>query len=94
MFLRYEDFVSNPPEMIRAIAAFVDERVDPDPFIDPRTVRLGANHTVSGNPDRFRQGSVSLREDVEWRERMRPRDRRITTALTFPLLLRYRYPLR
>lgn len=94
IFLRYEDFVTDPKNAIDRIAAFVGERVQPDPFIDDNAVKLGPNHTVSGNPDRFERGPVRLRADVEWVDHMRSLDRRVTTALTFPLLVRYRYPFR
>jgi hypothetical protein len=94
ILLRYEDFVADPRIAIDWIAAFVGERVEPDPFLDANTVKLGPNHTVSGNPDRFQHGSVTLRADVEWLDGMSSLDRRVTGALTFPLLLRYRYPFR
>jgi hypothetical protein len=40
---------------------------------------------------RFQHGSLRIREDDEWRRRMPERDRRVVSALTSPLLLRYRY---
>jgi Sulfotransferase family len=94
ILLRYEDFVTDPRNAIDRIAAFVGERIQPDPFIDDNAVKLGANHTVSGNPDRFERGPVRLRADVEWLDRMRSLDRGVTTALTLPLLVRYGYPFR
>jgi len=94
ILLRYEDLVTDPKHAIDRIAAFVGEPVQPDPFIDEKTVKLGANHTVSGNPDRFERGAVRLRADVEWLDRMQSFDRRVTTALTLPLLVRYGYPFR
>ena len=57
-------------------------------------MRLAATHSVSGNPNRFGTGEVELRADEEWRRAMRGLDRGMVTALTWPLLLRYRYPLR
>ena len=55
-------------------------------FLDGTTVTLGVDHTVAGNPMRFERGSFELKADQEWRTSMRPRDRRITTAMTWPLL--------
>jgi hypothetical protein len=55
---------------------------------------MTTTHSVSGNPNRFGTGEVELRADEEWRRAMRGRDRGMVTALTWPLLLRYRYPLR
>ncbi len=50
-------------------------------------------HSVSGNPDRFQEGIVELRSDDEWKRLMRARDRRVVTTTTWPLLLRYAYPI-
>lgn len=61
------------------------------PFTDEHTVELETNHTVEGNPMRFQQGTVELHLDEEWKKGMKRTDRRISTALTWPLLLRYGY---
>ncbi len=58
------------------------------------SIELPGTHTLSGSPSRFRTGSIELRTDVEWREKMRPGAARTTTLLTAPLLARYGYPLR
>jgi len=92
--LRYEDFIGDPPAAIRRIAALAGEAPAALPFSGPTTVRLAATHSVSGNPNRFGTGEVELRADEEWRRGMRGLDRGMVTALTWPLLLRYRYPLR
>jgi hypothetical protein len=94
MLLRYEDFVSEPKETIRRIAARIGKDLSPNPFVDEHTVDLGSNHTVSGNPDRFDRGLISLRPDVAWMDRLSAFDRRLTTSLTLPLLLRYGYPIK
>jgi hypothetical protein len=60
-------------------------------FTGEPTVTLAPTHSVKGNPDRFRTGPIEIRLDDEWRRAMRPRDRRVVTALTWPLLLRYGY---
>lgn len=52
------------------------------------------NHTVAGNPLRFERGAITVRPDVEWRAGLAPGARRLVTALTWPLLLRYGFPLR
>ena len=92
--LRYEDFVRDPQPAVRRIAALTGETPAAWPFTGPAKVRLAATHSVSGNPNRFGTGEVELRADEEWRRAMRPADRAMVTALTWPLLLRYRYPLR
>jgi hypothetical protein len=90
--LRYEDFVRKPQESIRAILKMLNEEASRLPFVDGTRVRLGTSHTVSGNPNRFQTGVVELRPDDEWASRMVPRDRRLVTLLTLPLLARYGYP--
>jgi hypothetical protein len=90
MFLRYEDFATEPRAAVSRILAFLGEEAAP-PFVDENTVVLGVNHTVAGNPNRFRTGPVTVALDGEWTRRM-PRSRRVAVrALTWPLLLRYRY---
>ncbi|MFD0598780.1 hypothetical protein ACFQZ4_46160 [Catellatospora coxensis] len=63
------------------------------PFVGDRTVELAANHTVSGNPGRFRTGTVELRADDAWRDQLPVATRLATTALALPLMQRYGYPL-
>ncbi len=89
--LRYEDFVANPRESLKRILglAGVDAEL---PLAGEREVRLGVSHTVSGNPNRFETGSVELRPDREWKDKMSPRDKALVTVLTTPLLQRYGYP--
>jgi hypothetical protein len=79
---------------VSRIAALAGEPDAELPFVDDRTVELGTNHTVSGNPGRFRTGPVTLRLDDEWVANQAAGDRWATTALALPMLLRYRYPLR
>ena len=92
--LRYEDFIRDPEAVVRRIVALVGEDPPALPFVSPRAVRLAADHSVSGNPNRFATGTVELRPDSEWAQSLRAADRALVTAVTWPLLLRYRYPLR
>jgi hypothetical protein len=92
--LRYEDFVSDPPGSIRAILGMVGIKDADLPFINSNEARTTPNHSVAGNPDRLRHGVITLRSDDRWRLAMKPRNRRLVSTLTSPLLLRYGYPLR
>ena len=84
MFLRYEDFAAQPRASISRILTFLGEDAA-SPFVDDDTVVLDMNHTVAGNPNRFRVGPVSIRLDDEWSRRM-PRHRQLLVqALTWPL---------
>jgi Sulfotransferase domain len=95
LMLRYEDFVDRPQENLQRIVELVHEQ-DSSPlpsFVAQRTIELETNHTTSGNPSRFRTGTLELLPDREWISRMKPRDKVLATVLTFPLLLRYKYPV-
>ena len=91
--VRYETLVRQPRETLARILTFGRGSADDDPltFIDGSTVELGVDHSVAGNPMRLEHGSFELRVDAAWRTTMLPRDRRITTFMTWPLLARYGY---
>ena len=92
--LRYEDFVADPPAAVRRILAMVGMEDAALPFVSDHEARTSPNHSVAGNPDRLRHGVITLRSDDRWRSAMAPRNRRLVSTLTSPLLLRYGYPLR
>ena len=91
MRLRYEDLVQQPRESLEQVLSFVGEAGQSLPFISSRTVQLGGNHTVGGNPARFRTGVVELQPDDEWKTAMKPAHKGLVTALTWPLMNRYGY---
>jgi hypothetical protein len=89
----YEDLVTAPAaEMersLRRVGLTVDEAART--ALASGSVSLGDEHTIGGNPMRFRGREQPVRLDDEWRRAM-PRDvRRSVTMLTWPLLLRYGY---
>ena len=88
-FMRYEDLVRDPDAQLSLVLG--GGLNGAGGFTGSRDVALSTNHTVSGNPLRFSQGSVRLRPDTEWRAAMEPSDHRLVTALTWPLLTRYDY---
>jgi hypothetical protein len=89
----YEELLTAPePQVRRLLAALGLERDTAAVFADDTTVRLSMNHTVAGNPARHRHGLVPMRLDDEWRTAMPDRDRRLVTAMTYPLLRRYGFP--
>jgi hypothetical protein len=91
--LRYEDFIADPRASFEAMLELVGEEGSELPLVGEREVKLGISHTVSGNPNRFDTGAVELKQDQAWTEKMSPRDQKLVTALTVPLLKRYHYPL-
>lgn len=89
--LRYEDFVSAPGSWVRRITEMVEESATTEYQKNPTRIELGVHHTVHGNPVRFQSGSVELRIDDEWVTKLQPSRRRMMTAVTFPLLMKYGY---
>src|SRR6266536_3190279 len=88
--LRYEELTADPRGSVARILALLG-RPAANPVREDGTVEVGENHTVTGNPDRFRRGTVALREDRAWRQGL-PRPQRLAvTVLALPLLARYGY---
>ena len=90
-FLRYEDLVRHPRESIKEALPWLPEQATA--FLDDDKLKLGTNHTVAGNPIRMSKGGLEIRPDIEWRDRMAKNHRMLVTAATWPLLLRYGYPM-
>jgi len=91
--IRYEDFAADPRGTLVSMAQFVGADAPPEWTNDPgnRTVTLGVQHTVAGNPMRFTQGPVEVRADHGWRTGMHRRARITVTGVTFPLARLYGY---
>ncbi len=91
--LRYEDFVNDPTRHLSGALTGVGlgDEAGSLPMLRGREISLSVEHTVSGNPDRFRTGNIELRPDEEWKVKMRNPDKSLVTALTAPLLLKYGY---
>ena len=92
--VHYEWFVQEPRAVVERILAHAGVAGATTPFVSEREVDLTANHTVAGNPSRFSTGRVAIRADDEWVTAMRRWDRLRVTVVTWPLLLRYGYPVR
>jgi hypothetical protein len=91
MRIRYEDFVDSPSQGVEAILRALGVSPDQNPVRPDGSVILGENLSVSGNPNRFTRGPVSLKLDDAWKREMGGWDRSLATALGMPLLLRYGY---
>jgi UDP-N-acetylglucosamine transferase subunit ALG13 len=91
--LRYETLVRDPRTEIHRVLDLLGEGDDIGDlrFIRDGYVEVEANHSVSGNPMRFDRGRVPLRVDDEWKRKMERSDRALVSAITWPLLVRYRY---
>lgn len=90
--LRYEDLVAAPTHSIEQAWRALDLPGRADvPMVDATTVELHPTHSVAGNPMRFRTGLTQLRRDDAWRTAMPPRDRRLVTAMSYPVLKAFGY---
>lgn len=88
--LRYEDLTAEPR---RAMAGVIDLLGVGEAPVEGNRVRLGSGHAVSGNPMRFDRGVVTIRNDDSWHREMAGTARAQVTALTWPGLLSFGYPL-
>jgi hypothetical protein len=91
LFLRYEDFIASPADTIAALLRLCGAEASLNPVQD-RTVELRPNHTVTGNPDRFRSGRTIIRSrDDSWRADLPGHAKLAAVTLSSPLLRRYGY---
>jgi hypothetical protein len=90
----YEAFVGDPAVCLRELDAFCSgSMVFPPAALDGDRVLLGEHHIFSGNPMSERTGWVQMRPDERWRGDLSKRQAATVTALSWPLLRRYGYPL-
>lgn len=86
--VRYEDLVTDPRSELSRILEYSGATID---IPKNGEVPIQTSHTVAGNPLRFTDGTICVRPDDEWRERMRRAHYNLVTWLTWPLLMRYGY---
>lgn len=91
--LRYEDIAADPRAAVDSVLRLLEEEGRTPPWIGERTIELGIDHTVAGNPVRFHRGPLEIRGDEEWREQMPPRAKALVTGVTAPLLPAYGFPV-
>lgn len=94
LLLRYEDFIADPAASVGALLRLCGA----DPAANPvrgNVVDLHANHTVTGNPDRFRTGTTIIRgTDDAWRSGLPASAKLAVLALSWPAFGRYGYRYR
>ena len=89
--LRYRRLVERPQGAVADIAAYIGEPADDSGWIDGHVIQLGDNHTLGGNPVRFKRGWMEIRSDDEWRDKMPCAQQWLVTGLTSPVLWHYGY---
>ena len=88
--VRYEDICADPSSELTRLLQFAG-LPDSVPFIEGSQVDLSVNHTVTGNPDRFSVGRVTIRSDRRWMNELDSGAKAAATAPALPLLNRYGY---
>ena len=89
--VHYRQLVARPQAVVADIAAFAGQPADHSDWIAGSVIKLGDNHTVGGNPVRFKRGRMEIRSDDEWREKMPRAQQWLVAAMTLPLLWKYGY---
>jgi hypothetical protein len=91
--MRYEDFIADPQTATSRILEFIDEKKSAPEWVGPTEFRVRPQHAISGNHSRFAKGTLILRGDQEWRQKISPFDRAIVSTITAPLNLFYGYEI-
>jgi hypothetical protein len=95
LHVRYEDFAEDPRAVLGRLLAWLDEPVDPAAIVDAEhRFESAPAHTIAGNPMRFQRGAVRIAPDTAWQEEASPWDNLLVSGITWPLLGKYRYPIR
>jgi hypothetical protein len=91
IFLRYEDFIADPAGTISVLLRLCGSDPAGNPMHGPM-IELHVNHTVTGNPDRFRRGTTVVRSsDDSWMAGLSVPEKLAAVALAWPLFRRYGY---
>lgn len=93
MMLSYEDFVARPEAALAQVAQLVGDRPRQLPEFRGRSIALPDAHGP-GSSKKLREGNLTLRHDDRWLSDFGIAEARVTTALGWPLMRRYGYPLR
>jgi|SRR5215467_6606155 len=94
--VRYEDFVTRLPEVVRGISSATGMTIpNPDELARDLAVRPAELHLVAGNPGVRAKGGagMSLTLDEEWRVNLPLAQRLIVTTICAVLMPAYGYPL-
>jgi hypothetical protein len=90
--VKYESLMSGTSEELTRLLRFSDEiRTNSQATTLRQHFDSLPFHTLEGNPVRFARGTITLREDAEWRIKMPFSQRLVVSTLTLPLLITYGY---
>ena len=88
--LRYEDLIADPRAALARIGALADANFDEAADRIESGVGVAPGHMIAGNRLRM-QSTVTLRQDLEWRQRMTLGQELCFWSLAGPMALRYGY---
>jgi hypothetical protein len=89
--VRYEDFATNPRAVVsKILKEILQEELDLS-FMSDGKIKMGVDHTVSGNPIRFGTGDVELRNDDRWTRSLSEKDKNTVKVLSYMRLKKYGY---
>jgi hypothetical protein len=89
MIVSYEQFSASPRRVIEEILRFAAQPIGDLSFINGSTVALATEHSVSGNPVRFKTGSIDISVDDQWRSGLSPWTKSWVGATTAPMRISY-----
>jgi sulfotransferase family protein len=94
MRISYESFVTDTRAVLEEISSFAAEQlVPPSTDLVSGRVKLGGHHIFSGNPMRAASGWLEMGLDDAWQAVLPSAQFAEVTAMTWPLLCFYGYPL-
>lgn len=82
--ITYDDFVLQPKETVQYLFDSLDVDNYDISVIKNSKIILDDNHTMFGNPMRFKRGELTIRKDNEWKKKMPFWAKWISTLFTFP----------
>lgn len=89
--LRYEDVSRDPRRALEPVLRMMGMPSERLPIDDSGEASIPLTHTVAGNPNRLRHGTVRIATDDLWLDAISRRDKAVVTAMAGPLLRHYGY---
>lgn len=89
--VRYEDWANQPRKEVLRTLEFAGLEPRENSNMGDTWVLLGEAHTCSGNPARFRRGTVTVRRDERWTSQLPRWSQLLVSTITMPMLAAYGY---
>lgn len=90
--IKYEEFAARPKNVTDEILNFIGESNEKNPIMSKK-VLLNTNHSVSGNPLRFKRGEIKVQLDDKWKENFSTWRKTLLTFIFLPFLIYYKYSI-